>query len=108
MASPYRLRGLRQTTIMGFALATALVAAGCAKSADRANSGASTGGASNTAAQQQVASSGANGPGCTADKYGAPKVDLKTATVGFSQSESTSNPFRATETSSITAEAQRL
>jgi len=108
MVSPHRLRGLRPTTIMGLTLATALVAAGCAKSADSGSPPASTGGASNTAAQQQVASSGANGPACTADKYGAPKVDLKSATVGFSQSESTSNPFRATETSSITAEAQRL
>ncbi|MDQ2848790.1 MAG: ABC transporter substrate-binding protein [Actinomycetota bacterium] len=40
--------------------------------------------------------------------YGAPKLDLKTATVGFSQSEATSNPFRDTETKSITAEANRL
>ncbi len=45
---------------------------------------------------------------CTYSKYGAPKIDLKTATIGFSQSEATSNPFRDTETKSITAEAKRL
>lgn len=41
---------------------------------------------------------------------GVPKLDItdgKTV-VGFSQSESTSNPFRATETASITAEAKKL
>ena len=71
--------------------------------------------ASGSAAAQQVlttvAGSGSAGGGaaggCTATTYGAPKLDLKTATVGFSQSEATSNPFRATETSSITAEAKK-
>ncbi|MDT7556156.1 MAG: galactofuranose transport system substrate-binding protein, partial [Pseudonocardiales bacterium] len=52
--------------------------------------------------------SGASGPLCSAAQYGAPALDLTKATVGFSQSESTSNPFRATETKSITDEATKL
>jgi hypothetical protein len=47
-------------------------------------------------------------PTCNATQYGAPKIDLASATVGFSQSESTSNPFRATETKSIEDEAKKL
>ena len=76
--------------------------AGCTKS--QSPSAASNNGAG---AQQVVATGSNNGPSCTYQRYGASSVDLKTATVGFSQSESTSNPFRATETQSITAEAAR-
>lgn len=76
--------------------------AGCTKSqAGSAPAGGSGGGAQVVASQQ-------NGPGCGYQRYGAPHVSLSSATVGFSQSESTSNPFRATETQSITTEAQRL
>ncbi len=58
--------------------------------------------------QQQVDTAAAgSGAGCTYTKYGAPKLDIKTATIGFSQSESTSNPFRDTESKSITAQAKR-
>ena len=109
-------------------VAGGLVLAGCAKSA---NTGASptsgsttaTSSASSTGAAQQVETPTATPPaaggatsataspaaaGCTNTTYGAPKLDLKTTTVGFSQSEAESNPFRATETASITAEAKRL
>lgn len=85
------------------------------------NSGSTTAGsssagptASGTAdAQQVVSPSGsAAGPGCTYQAYagGVPQLNVtdgKTV-VGFSQSESTSNPFRATETKSIEDEAKRL
>lgn len=77
--------------------------AGCTKSqAGSTPSGGSSGGG------QQVVASQQNGTGCDCQRYGAPQESLSKATVGFSQSESTSNPFRATETQSITAEAQRL
>lgn len=95
--------------------AAALVAAlclsaatACAKSATSAQAGS----ANNTAGAQQVVSASATGSKCTYQSYagGVPKLDItdgKTI-VGFSQSESTSNPFRATETSSITQQAQKL
>lgn len=79
-------------------------AAACAKS-QPTGSGAATGGSSGG---QQVVASGTSGPSCTYQQYGASKMDLSKVVVGFSQSESTSNPFRATETNSITTEAQRL
>ncbi|RKE23013.1 ABC transporter substrate-binding protein [Streptomyces sp. TLI_171] len=89
-----------------------LSAAACTNQGSTSASGATPGSGDNSAAAQQVVSpaASASGPGCTADTYGAPKADLtdgKTV-VGFSQSESTSNPFRAAETASIEAEAKRL
>ena len=97
--------GLRFTATLGLAAAIALLASGCAKSADSGPApglaGAANGG------QQQVADAGTSGAPCTAAQYGAPALDLTKATVGFSQSESTSNPFRGTETQSITDEAQK-
>lgn len=89
----------------------ALGIAGCTSSASSGGGAASAAGSSggnDTAAAQQVASSGTSGPLCTVQKYGAAKVDLKKVTVGFSQSEATSNPFRATETASITKQAKKL
>ncbi|HEY2094973.1 MAG TPA: substrate-binding domain-containing protein, partial [Pseudonocardia sp.] len=98
-------RGLRVTAVMGCALASVLLAAGCAKSAE---SPAPAGGGSGGGGQQEVSGSGASGPLCSAAQYGAPALDLTKATVGFSQSESTSNPFRSTETDSVTQQAQKL
>lgn len=100
-------------TSVAVGVAVALTMAGCSKSAGNGNGGGGGGSANNvnnTAAAQQVSSSAsvAGGSGCTASQYGAPALDLKNTTVGFSQSESTSNPFRDTETKSITAEAQKL
>jgi ABC-type sugar transport system substrate-binding protein len=46
--------------------------------------------------------------GCTLAKTGYPKIDPKTAIVGFSQSEKEANPFRTTETQSIRDEAAKL
>jgi ABC-type sugar transport system substrate-binding protein len=88
----------------------ALVLTGCSKSASDGGGGGATSPAAGTAAAQQVQSApaAAAGSGCTSTKYGAPKLDLKSTTVGFSQSESTSNPFRDTETKSITAQAKSL
>jgi ABC-type sugar transport system substrate-binding protein len=96
--------------VTGLSLAAVLIAAGCSKSAKSSDKSASGGNVTASAAQQQVVSSAApsGGTGCTATQYGAPKLDLKTATIGFSQSESTSNPFRATETKSITDAAKAM
>ena len=96
--------------VAGAALAALLLAgtAACSKSAASPSADAATG----TAGAQQVVSASASGAGCTYQTYGGgvPKLDLKdgSTVVGFSQSESTSNPFRATETDSITNEAKAL
>jgi galactofuranose transport system substrate-binding protein len=95
--------------ISGAAVASVVLAGGCAKSSsDDSSSGGASSSGSASGGGQKVSSAGSKGPTCTSTKYGAPKLDLTKVTVGFSQSESTSNPFRATETSSITAEAKRL
>ncbi len=123
--SPVSSRGSR-IALAGL-LAGGLALSGCAKSASSgtgpaapATTGASSGtsagpmssasASSSGSAQQVVTPTAATSaaPGCTNTTYGAPKLDLATTTVGFSQSEAESNPFRATETSSITAEAKRL
>ncbi|MEY9964963.1 ABC-type sugar transport system substrate-binding protein [Streptacidiphilus sp. MAP12-16] len=93
-----------------------LAASACTNSGSTSSgsSSSSSAVANNTAAAQQVASpSGtATGPACTYTTYagGVPKLNVadgKTI-VGFSQSESTSNPFRATETKSIENQARTL
>ncbi|MGI5156563.1 ABC transporter substrate-binding protein [Microbispora sp. CA-102843] len=88
------------------ALAVLLGAAGCAKSETQATAGPSEA----ASAQQQVVQTpaGSAGPTCTLDQFGGTKFDLKTATVGFSQSEKEANPFRIAETKSIKDEAAKL
>jgi galactofuranose transport system substrate-binding protein len=104
------LRRHRGVLVVGSALvAAALLGAGCTKSSGGGTPGGGGAGTGTGGAQQvETNAAGAAGPGCTYTKYGAPKLDLSTATVGFSQSESTSNPFRDTESKSITAEAKKL
>lgn len=95
----------------------AALAAVCLTATACTNSGsggaASSAGTNNSAAAQQVVTTSASaGPACTSQTYagGVPKLtitDGKTV-VGFSQSESTSNPFRATETKTIEDQAQKL
>ncbi|MEV4278467.1 substrate-binding domain-containing protein [Actinoplanes xinjiangensis] len=89
-------------------LGAAMVLAGagaCAKS-EESPTGAVSGPA--PAASQVVQSAAAGAATCTIDQYGGTKVDLKTAKVGFSQSEKEANPFRIAETRSIEGEAARL
>jgi galactofuranose transport system substrate-binding protein len=102
LSSPAR----RTSAALIAALSAGLALTSCSKSADTGSSSSGSAG-SQTAQQTQQAAVAAGGE-CTNDKYGAPKLDLKSTVVGFSQSESTSNPFRATETKSITDEASRL
>ncbi|WP_333762959.1 ABC transporter substrate-binding protein [Streptomyces sp. IBSBF 2390] len=100
-------RRVRARTLLTAGLVTSLaLVAGCAKSED--DSGGDKGASQNTDSGQVVASpSGGSGPTCAIDAYGGKKIDLKTATVGFSQSEKEANPFRIAETASIKAEAKK-
>ncbi|MGW1293754.1 ABC transporter substrate-binding protein [Streptomyces sp. NPDC002533] len=84
--------------------ATTLAAAGCAKSETSNNAG----GDSSQAAQEAKTPDSSSGAGCTLETYGAPKLDLKNAVVGFSQSEKEANPFRIAETQSIKDEAKKI
>ncbi|OLO34884.1 LacI family transcriptional regulator [Streptomyces sp. MNU77] len=84
--------------------ATTLAAAGCAKSETSNNAG----GDSSQAAQEAKTPETSSGSGCKLETYGAPKLDLKDAVVGFSQSEKEANPFRIAETRSIKDEAKKI
>ncbi|MFJ8252419.1 ABC transporter substrate-binding protein [Streptomyces sp. NPDC094466] len=84
--------------------ATTLAAAGCAKSETSNNAG----GDSSRAAQEAKTPDSSSGSGCKLETYGAPKLDLKDAVVGFSQSEKEANPFRIAETQSIKDEAEKV
>src|SRR3977135_1742844 len=77
-----------------------MLAAGCTKGEDTANPGSSAG--------NQVVASGQAGPTCTLQQYGASKLDLKDAVVGFSQSEKEANPFRIADPQSIKDEAAKV
>ena len=76
--------------------------AACTKSED-----SNTPAASGSGGAQVVQSTSPTGPSCTLQQYGAPKLDLKDAVVGFSQSEKEANPFRIAETQSIRDEAAK-
>ena len=84
------------------AAAVTLTAAGCARSEAPTAASTAAGPAASAAATQ------AGGATCTADTLGYPKIDLKNAVVGFSQSEKEGNPFRIAETQSIKDEANKL
>jgi len=86
--------------------AVAVVAALLAVSACANPENNGGGGGGTTGGGQQTASN-SSGPTCTLDAYGATKVDFSKAVIGFSQSEAEANPFRITETQSITDEAQK-
>ncbi|MFG2957449.1 ABC transporter substrate-binding protein [Streptomyces sp. NPDC048291] len=93
-------------TLLAAGLVTSLaLATGCTKSEDDSDPKSSA--SRQDDAGQVVASPGtASGPTCTVDAYGGTELDLKTATVGFSQSEKEANPFRIAETASIKAESK--
>jgi ABC-type sugar transport system substrate-binding protein len=85
--------------------AALLVVSACAKSED---DGTSAGGGTATSGAQVVQSAAPGAATCTLQQYGGQKVDLKTAKVGFSQSEKEANPFRIAETQSIKDEAAKI
>ncbi|MFD5791574.1 ABC transporter substrate-binding protein [Streptomyces sp. NPDC127037] len=82
-----------------------LAVSGCSKSEGSDNNASSD---SSQAAQAAETSESSSGSGCSLQSYGAPKLDLKNAVVGFSQSEKEANPFRIAETQSIKDEAKKL
>jgi ABC-type sugar transport system substrate-binding protein len=95
----------RDLALAAAAMIAALAATGCAKQ----ESTGATSPDSSQAAQvvQSSGAAGSSGPGCTLQAYGAAKLDLKNAVVGFSQSEKEANPFRIAETASIKDEAAK-
>lgn len=96
----------RNLSVVAVSLALGLTAAGCSN--NTASSGSGGGNAANpTAAAGTSNATGAGGDGCTADKLGYPKVDLKGAKVGFSQSEPETAAFRIAETQSMVDEAKK-
>lgn len=91
---------LRLTASVGLATAALLLAA-CSGNSDSGGSAAS-----NTPTPVAEPSGSSTGDGCTADQLGYPKVDLKGAKVGFSQSEPETAAFRIAETKSMEDEAK--
>ncbi|GGO75824.1 ABC transporter substrate-binding protein [Nocardioides deserti] len=83
--------------------AAGLALSGCTNSGDDTASDAGSGND-----EQVVKETESSGPGCTLEKYGAEKLDLENAVVGFSQSEPDTAAFRAAETESIKAAAQEV
>ncbi|HEY0119331.1 MAG TPA: ABC transporter substrate-binding protein [Cellulomonas sp.] len=95
----------RRAQITALALAVGLAAAGCSSSSSGTTS---TAGAPSVAANPTVAAEQtASGSGCTATALGYPKIDLKGAKVGFSQSEPETAAFRIAETKSMVDEAAK-
>ncbi|MFF8842038.1 ABC transporter substrate-binding protein [Streptomyces sp. NPDC015127] len=102
MTLPMRSRTL--AVACSVAATATLALSGCAKPETSDNAG----GDSSQAAQAVQTPAASSGPGCTLETYGAPKLDLKNAVVGFSQSEKEANPFRIAETQSIKDEAAKV
>lgn len=88
--------------------AAALALTACSKAETGANSGAPGGGSGPAASVAATNAAASVGPGCTLQQYGAPKIDLKGAVVGFSQSEPETAAFRVAETQSIKDEAAKV
>jgi len=87
--------------ILGAAL---LFTSACAKSEDDGTTASNT---PASAGAQVVQSADPGAATCTLEQFGGTKFDLKTAKVGFSQSEKEANPFRIAETQSIKDEAAK-
>lgn len=83
-------------------VAVSVALTGCTRGESQSTSTSGTGPAASAASTQ------ASGPGCTLAQTGYPKLDPKTAIIGFSQSEKEANPFRIAETQSIRDQAAKL
>ncbi|GAA2532478.1 ABC transporter substrate-binding protein [Streptomyces levis] len=101
----HRPRLLTRPGVVALAAAVALTAGACAKSEDDASKDTKPSAAAG--AEQKAVTPKPGSKTCTIDAYGAEKLDLKKATVGFSQSEKEANPFRIAETQSIKDEAKK-
>jgi ABC-type sugar transport system substrate-binding protein len=99
-------RPLGQLAVLGSVAAMSLV--GCANTgSDSADTPSSDGSGGQQVVKSQSPGEGA-GEGCTLEQYGAEKIDLTQAVVGFSQSEPNTAAFRAAETQSIKDEAAKI
>jgi ABC-type sugar transport system substrate-binding protein len=96
--------GRLRPAVVSLSAALLLISA-CAKSED---SGTGSAAAPASAGAQVAQSADPNAKTCTLEQFGGQKVDLKTAKVGFSQSEKEANPFRIAETQSIKDEAAKI
>jgi galactofuranose transport system substrate-binding protein len=92
----------RAVLAVSTAAAVSLALTGCARSESQNTARSGSGPAASAAPSQ------AEGPSCGIDQTGYPKVDPKTAVIGFSQSEKEDNPFRIAETQSIKDQAAKL
>jgi galactofuranose transport system substrate-binding protein len=95
------------TTGLAALAGIAFAVAGCSNPGEPTTSGSAGGGNAATVASPSGSAS-APADGCTLTKYGATKIDLKNAVVGFSQSEPETAAFRVAETQSIKDEAKRV
>ncbi|MFF9488303.1 ABC transporter substrate-binding protein [Streptomyces sp. NPDC014676] len=102
----HRSHLLARPVVVALAAAVALTVTSCAKSEDDASGGKKSPAAA-AGAEQKVVTPKPGSETCTIDAYGGEKLDLKGATVGFSQSEKEANPFRIAETQSIKDEADK-
>jgi galactofuranose transport system substrate-binding protein len=100
---------MKRTRAVGLAavLSTAAMGLGACGKSEETTSSTGSGTSGNSADTQQQVKSQGKGQ-CTLQKYGAKKVDLANAVVGFSQSEKEANPFRIAETQSIKDEASSV
>jgi ABC-type sugar transport system substrate-binding protein len=96
----------RSVRFAAAALTLGVLASACSKSESKPAASSGSSGPAAVAASSQPST--AAGSGCTATSAGYPKIDLKTAKVGFSQSEKEANPFRIAETQSIKDQAAAL
>jgi len=95
----------RRAALFAAVVVTAVSVTACAKSEDTGSTTPASGG---SGGQQVTKTAEPTGPSCTMQQYGATKLDLKNAVVGFAQSEKEANPFRIAETASIKDEASKL
>lgn len=99
MVGALRIKGLLLTLVL-----LVLAVAACAPPGS--DTGGGGGGGGGEQAQQRVEKAGGGGPVCDVKP---PNIDgLGQATVGFSQSEEETNPFRIAETQSIRDEAEKV
>lgn len=99
-----RMVGALRVTGVLLLVMVGLVGVACAPPGS--DTGGGSGGGGGEQAQQKVEESGGGGPVCDVKP---PNIDgLGQATVGFSQSEEETNPFRIAETQSIRDEAEKV
>ncbi|NDZ82367.1 ABC transporter substrate-binding protein [Streptomyces sp. SID10853] len=103
---------LRRTTskaLLATGLAASLaLASGCAKSEDDgAKDTSASSGKGDSGQVVATPSAAGDAKSCTIGQFGGKKLDIKGATIGFSQSEKEANPFRIAETASMKAEAEK-